>query len=170
VAIHEQARFGNLERSIRKYLQDSIEGAGPIPASFPAAQIQWPGKAFDPDKYPYFLRPTLVDSEGVHFPRVTSAAGGFVKLVVLFLDLFIKHDYPRTRNNLSVLSDTLDVLKALFLGSTGITVKNYQGDGLTTLGKLWVRGRRPNQPKVDSSWLAGGWMIQLEWVEPDAAA
>ena len=58
---------------------------------------------------------------------------------MLFLDVFIKREYARQQNSLYLLPDAMDLLRDSIKGTDSVTVKNYDGDGNTTLGKLWVR-------------------------------
>ena len=169
MAIHETARFSNVVRSVCNYIKTSLEGAAGLPTKFPAANIWWPGHAFDTDKVSYYLRAHFIDDEGKYFSRVEGSNGGSLKRPRLFMDVFIKHDHARSQNNAYILEDTLDIVKSYFLNNSGIEVTNYQGSGVTSLGKVWVRGRQPNAPK-DDKWLSGGFMISLEWIEQDAAA
>lgn len=169
MAIHESARFSNIERSVYKYIQDSLEGAAGLPTKFPAANIQWPGFPFDTEKVSYFLRVHMTDDEGIFFSRVEGSNPGSLKYPRLFLEVFIKPDLPREQNKQYLLTDTLDTVKSYFLQNSAITVLNYQGSGLTDLGRARVRKRQPTTPKGDG-WHAGGFMISLEWIEQDVAA
>lgn len=170
MAIHESARFSNFIRSVNKYVQDQLEGAAGLPTKFPSANIWWQDRPFDPDKVSYYLRPHFLDDEGRYYSQVETGAGGHLKMPRLFVDVFVKREYARQQSNAYLLRDALDTVKGAFMAPTGIAVVNYQGSGVVTLGKAWVRGREPTTPKADRVWLAGGFMVSLQWIEQDVAA
>lgn len=169
MAIHDSARIGNLERSLQEYIQNNLEGVTGFPTDFAADNIGWPGESFETGDKDYFLQVSPIrDSAGEYFAAAAGGVAGTFKRVTAFLNVFVKREYADQQDSTNLLVDGVDTVKGAFPGNLGITVKNYQGDGLTTLGKLWLRGREPNQPQ-DKAWLSGGWMLTFEWEETDTA-
>lgn len=157
--------FANVCKSIEKHVQDNLQGSTGFPTTFTAAEIQWPGQQFDPDKVDKFLRVTIRDARGTY----SGGTAQIFKTVTLFLDVFAKREYIRATNDWHLVTKALDTIAGVYHGKASITVKNYDGDGNTTHGTLPVRRRTPNTPTQDQ-WSSGGWMIALDWVQSDATA
>jgi hypothetical protein len=155
----------NVVKSVQKHVQDNLQGSTGFPTDFTAAEIHWQGQQFDSDKVDKFLRVTLRDSAG-------SYGGGsalIFKTITLFLDVFAKREYLRQANDWHKVNKALDTIAGVYHGKAIITIKNYDGDGNTTLGTLAVRRRQPNVP-IQDAWSSGGWMIALDWIQSDATA
>ena len=177
MAIHASAKAQNIQASVAKYIQDSLQGTDGLTAAtvtagtadFLAANIWWQFEDFSPGDVDYFLRPVIRRGAAEYFAAGEAGNPGSIVRFTFFLDVFIKREYARQQNDAWLLPAALDLVRGSFKGTDSITVKNYDGDGGTTLGKLWFRGLEPHEP-AEAEWLSGGWMVSAQWVEQDVNA
>jgi len=171
VTIHSTARMENLEKSISKHVEDSIVGGAGLPTEFAAENVWWPWMVFDSQEVDHFLRMTIRESEGVPYASVVGGAGGtpgYLTSINVMLDVMMRREFVRQTDDRRLLVKTLDTVKGILKDSDAIEVRNYDVDGLTVIGKLWLQTREPREP-VDAGWIAGGWLVRYQWTEQDTS-